>query len=149
MVKYKKNKSAILTLIILLMIEILVTTIWIKRKDIFNLLWGIPGFLLTICGTIALYQEEIIIDDDKIAINFGLPLLFKPRIMNWNNIDYVVKDNLFTVAICRLVSRSPVSPKSISISRVKNMNSMIVEIVKRAKYANIDPEFQKLVEKDK
>jgi len=149
MIKYKKGKLAILTWVIALIIEALAIMIMIKKKDIVNLFWGIPAFLATILQIIALYQMEIIIDNDRIVMNFGLPFLFKPKAIDWDNIDYVVKDNLFTIEMCRLVSRSPVKPKMMNFSGIKNMNSMIIEIVKRAKYANISPEFQKLVKKDK
>jgi len=149
MIKYKKNELGIITLIIVLAAEILLSIIDFKKKDIIDLIWLVPGFLITLIATVSIYQMEIVIDDEKITINYGLPFLFKPKTMNWKNVDYVLKDNLFTIGICRLISNGQIKAKTMNFSEIKNMNSMIVEIVKRAKYANISPEFQKLVKKDK
>jgi hypothetical protein len=131
----------------MLIIEVLAIAVLIQKKDLAKLLILVPGFLISLPIFIAVSQQEILIDEDKLTMKMGIPFLFNPKTMVWENVDIVGKDSVLGVVIYRLVTNCPVKPKTINISGIKNMDSMIVEIVKRAKFASIDPKILKLVEK--
>lgn len=120
--------------------------IMIKRHS-FHLIWAIPSFLVLLYCLFNIWQHEIIITDTELIQKFSP--FSKPKVMAWGNIDYMVKDGFDEMPICRLITKSPIKPKTINISGIKNMNSLIVEIVKRAKYASIDPKIKELVKKNK
>lgn len=147
MIKYIENKWAITFLILVLTIEILSVIILFRKGELIKFILFVLGFIFCTLIFVATCQQEILIDDDKITLKLGLPLLFKPKTMAWENVDIVGKDSVLGVVIYRLATRCPVKPKAINISGIKNMDSMIVEIVKRAKFASIDPKILKSVEK--
>ncbi len=149
MIKYSENKWAIIFLILVLIIEVLAIIVLVQKKDLIRLLLLIPGFLISLPIFIAVSQQEVLIDDNAITLKLGLPFLFKPKTMLWENIDVVTKDSVLGITVCRLISRSSIKPRVINISGIKNTNSMIIEIVKKAKFASIDPALRKLAEKNK
>ena len=118
--------------------------IMIKNHS-YHLIWGIPGYLYLIWGIINIWQQEIIIDDQQLIQKFGN--FTKPKTMAWENVDYVIKDGFADIILCRLVTKCLVKPKVINISGIKDMKSLIIEIVKRSKYAEVDPVFKELAEK--
>lgn len=115
------------------------------RKQSPHLIWGIPFYIIFLWALLNIWQQEITIDEHQIVQKFSN--FSKPKAMSWKNIDYVVKDGLDDFPICRLISKT-IKPKTINISGIKNMNSLIIEIVKRAKNAEIDLAFRELAEKE-
>jgi hypothetical protein len=147
MIKYTESKWTITFLILILIIEILSIIIIFKKGEFIKFILFIFGFIFCTLIFIATCQQEVLIDEDKITLKLGLPFLYKPKTMAWENVDIVGKDSVLGVVIYRLATRCPVKPKAINISGIKNMDSMIVEIVKRAKFASIDPKILKVIEK--
>lgn len=147
MIKYVVSKRTILFIILIFIIEALGIVIFFQRRELVKLIICILAFITSLPTYIAISQIEILIDENKITIKLGLPFLFKPKTMAWENVDIVGRDSIFGNVTYCLASRGPVKPKAINISGIKNMDSLIVEIVKRARFASIDPKILKLVEK--
>lgn len=147
MIKYVVSKRTILFIILIFIIEVSGIIIFFQKRELVKLIICILAFFTSLPTYIAISQVEILIDENKITIKLGLPFLFKPKTMAWKNVDIVSKDSLFGNVIYRLATKCPMKPKAINISGIKNMDSLIVEIVKRARFASIDPKILKLVEK--
>lgn len=134
--------------VVLVLGAIIANYLMISQHDIRNLLWAIPGLILLAIITFGIWQTYIVIDDNNIEQSFPPNPFFKTKLIAWEDIDYVVKDGLDDLPICRLLSKSSNETKMINIAGIKNMESLIVEIVKRAKNAEIDPAFRELAEKE-
>ena len=113
--------------------------IMINRQSL-HMLWGIPCYLYLLYCLFNIWQHEIIVTEKEIIQKFSK--YAKPKVMAWENIDYIVKDGFDDIPVYRLITMSPVKPKTIIISGIKNMNSLMAEIIKRAKHASIDPQIK-------
>ncbi len=148
MLEYQQSIFGKITIIVTLVIFAMVIYLLIKNNDVINLLWVIPSSIFIVFVFIGIWQTKILIDDEKIVQSFGHSLFFKDKVMTWEYVEYVVKDGLDDFPMCRLLSKSSNKTKMINIAGIRNMDSLIIEIVKRAKNAEIAPAFQELAKRE-
>lgn len=146
--KYYPSMFLKIFFVVLVLGAIIANYLMISKHDIRNLLWATPGLILLAIITLGIWQTYIVIDDNKIEQWFPPNPFFKTKLIAWEDVDYVVKDGLDDLSICRLLSKGPNKTKMINISGIKNMDLLIIEIVKRAKNAEIDPAFRELAKKE-
>lgn len=147
MLKYDISFFSKIMMIFVIVVLITVIYLMIVKHDTVNLFWAIPSLIFVIVVELGVWPASIIIDDEKIEQRFPPHPFYKTKSMFWGDVDYVVKDGLDEFPMCRLVSNSSGKNRMINIAGVKNMKAMIVEIVKRAKNAEIAPAFRELAEK--
>jgi hypothetical protein len=149
MYTFKKSMFAKVFLILMLIVGILAIYLGIKEHNNRKIMVSVLSFVTMAIVFPGILQEKVTIDDNQITQTLGLHPLFKPRIMKWEDVDYVVKDNLIGIPIYRLLSDKAVKTKYINISAVTDMDLMIEEIVKRAKKASVDIEIEILLREKK
>jgi hypothetical protein len=146
---FKKHIYARIFLIFMLIIQIFIVYLMFKLPEHRRkLIWAIPAIIYEAIVFSIVLQEKIIIEDDQIIQTAGSHSLFKPRVIKWEDIEYVVKCS-WGIPVYRLLTNKAVKTKYINISGITDTDLLLEEIVKRAKNARIDSDIQMLLREKK